>query len=126
MQSQISALTSSVTSCCSSSAVRTTSQEEQSQLAVNLSDKDAVVLNQNVPNPFAEQTIITYYLPESVVKAQLLFYDAAGKLIKSVDLNGRGEGQVNVFADDLSNGIYSYALVADGQIADSKKMIKSK
>jgi hypothetical protein len=61
----------------------------------------------------------------SVVKAQLLFYDANGKLIKAVDLTERGKGQINVFANDLSNGIYSYALVVDGQIIDTKRMVKA-
>ena len=59
VQSQLAALTSSVTSCCSSTAVRATTPAEQNQLTVNLSDKDIIVLNQNVPNPFAEQTTIT-------------------------------------------------------------------
>ncbi len=123
-QLQIDSLQTQISNCCISNA--RTQNPNSNVTEVTLNNSENIVLNQNVPNPFAEQTIITYYLPESVVKAQLLFYDAAGKLIKSVDLNGRGEGQVNVFADDLSNGIYSYALVADGQIADSKKMIKSK
>jgi len=56
----------------------------------------------------------------------MMFYDVNGKLIQVVDLDGRGQGQLNVFADDLSNGIYSYALVADGQVIDTKQMVKSK
>jgi hypothetical protein len=92
--------------------------------SIGLSDRSAVVLDQNVPNPFAESTVIRYYLPEYVAKAQLHFYDAAGKLVNSMDVNGRGEGQVSVFAQDLSSGTYTYALVADGQITDTKRMIK--
>jgi trimeric autotransporter adhesin len=83
-----------------------------------------VVLDQNVPNPFAEQTAIRYELPVTVQRAQLLFYDAQGRLIKAVDIAERGQGQLTVFANDLSNGIYTYALVADGQVMDSKKMVK--
>ena len=91
---------------------------------VDLSDRNSIVLDQNVPNPFAESTIIRYHLPESVVRAQVHFYDAAGKLVNSVELDGRGEGQLIVFADDLSSGTYTYALVADGQVVDTKRMIK--
>lgn len=91
-----------------------------------MDNSESIVLNDAVPNPFAEQTTITFNLPESVVKAQMLFYDAQGRLIKAVDLESRGAGQLNVFADDLSNGIYSYALVADGQLIDTKQMVKSK
>ena len=28
-------------------------------ISVNLSDKNAIVLNQNIPNPFAESTVIS-------------------------------------------------------------------
>jgi len=31
---------------------------------------------------------------------------------------------LNVFASDLSNGIYTYTLVADGKIFETKKMLK--
>jgi hypothetical protein len=91
---------------------------------IGLSDRNSIVLDQNAPNPFAESTIIRYHLPESVVKAQIHFYDAAGKLVNTVELAGRGEGQLNVFAEDLSSGTYTYALMADGQIIDTKRMIK--
>lgn len=123
LSAHVSSLESQVNNCCSVS--RTTSSSVNTT-DVTLTNATSIVLNQNVPNPFAEQTVISYYLPESTVKAQMLFYDANGKLIKVVDLEGRGQGQLNVFADDLSNGIYSYALVADGQIADSKTMVKTK
>lgn len=124
LESRLDSLTSVVGGCCNSSA--RTSNPEIDQQNVTLTNSESIVLNQNVPNPFAEQTTITYHLPESVVKAQMMFYDVNGKLIQVVDLDGRGAGQLNVFADDLSNGIYSYALVADGQVIDTKQMVKSK
>ncbi len=119
----IIAMQSQISSCCNSNS--RIQNPNNNQTDVTLTNSESVVLNQNVPNPFAEQTTITYNLPESVQKAQLLFYDATGKLIKSVDLTARGNGQINVFANDLSNGIYSYALVVDGQIADTKRMVKT-
>lgn len=85
-----------------------------------------MVLDQNVPNPFAEQTIITFNLPENTGSAQMLFYNIEGKLINSVDLTQKGKGQLTVFANDLSNGIYTYALVVDGKVMDTKKMQKQK
>jgi hypothetical protein len=56
----------------------------------------------------------------------MLFYNAAGKLIQSVNLTEKGKGSLTVFANDLSNGIYTYTLVADGKIVETKKMVKSK
>jgi hypothetical protein len=124
---RIDSLITAMDSCCSSNAriYNPNTTPTANQKDVTLSNSESIVLNQNVPNPFAEQTTITYNLPESVQKAQLLFYDAAGKLIKAVDLTTRGNGQINVFANDLSNGIYSYALVVDGQVADTKRMVKT-
>ncbi len=91
---------------------------------ISLNTVQSIVLNQNVPNPFAEQTVISYSIPESVKKADILFYDSNGKLINTVSIKERGNSQLNVFANDLSTGIYTYTLVADGQIVASKKMVK--
>lgn len=121
----ITALTSSVTTCCSSSAVRTTSQAELNQLAVTLSDKDAVVLNQNTPNPFAEQTTITYNVPEKYGYAQIIFSTIEGRILKTVDITKKGKGTLTVYSNDLSNGMYTYSLIVDGKTFDTKKMIKS-
>lgn len=83
-----------------------------------------MVLNQNVPNPFAEQTTITYNIPQNSGFAQIIFYNHLGQLIKVVDIKTKGKGQLNVFANDLTNGIYSYSLIIDGKIHDTKKMAK--
>ncbi|MBU3658738.1 MAG: T9SS type A sorting domain-containing protein [Flavobacteriales bacterium] len=112
----------------SNSAIQPTQEVFQEQLKneinVQLSNKGTIILNQNVPNPFAEQTQISFSIPETVKKAQIHFYDANGKLINSVDVLERGLGQLNVFANDLSTGVYTYTLVADGQIVATKKMMK--
>ncbi len=104
------------------------SDENQSQslqqMDVKLSDVQTIVLEQNVPNPFAEQTTINYNLPDNTVKAQMLFYNSQGKLIQSVELVQKGKGQLNVFASDLTNGVYTYTLVVDGKVIATKKMIK--
>jgi Chaperone of endosialidase len=100
--------------------------EMEKSTNITLSNKNSIVLNQNVPNPFAEKTTISYNLPETVLKAQIMFYDQKGALINSQEIETRGAGQFNVFADDLSNGSYSYALVVDGKIIDTKTMVKSK
>ncbi len=99
------------------------SNPSQSQ-NVTLSDVQSIVLDQNVPNPFAERTVISYYLPESVKQAQILFHDAQGKLINTTDISNHGSGQLNVYGSDLSSGIYTYTLIADGNIIDTKRMIK--
>lgn len=99
-------------------------QIKNSTLNVELTNFNSVVLNQNMPNPFAEQTAITYFIPKDFSNAQILFYDSQGKLLTSVEIENSGKGSLTVFANDLTNGIYSYVLVIDGKIFDTKKMLK--
>ena len=114
---------------------------DASSTSVRLSNTENTILNQNSPNPFVHETTISYKLPDKAKKAQMMFYDARGKLIRSVDItsrdgrpDGRGDedaqcvglGRVAVFGDDLSDGPYTYALVVDGRTVDSKRMIKSR
>ena len=99
-------------------------EEVRAQLSVRLANKEAIILDQNVPNPFAEQTVINFSIPATVQKAQIHFYDSNGKIIQSVDVVERGLGSLTVFGADLSTGIYTYTLVADGQIVATKRMMK--
>ena len=46
--------------------------------------------------------------------------------MKEVEITKTGSGQLNVYAQDLSSGIYTYTLVADGVTIDSKKMVCNK
>lgn len=109
-------------------AIQQTPQETQEYLEktinITLSNRNNIVLNQNVPNPFAESTVISYSIPSTVQKAQIHFYDGQGKLINSVEITERGNGQLNVFANDISTGFYTYSLVADGQVVATKRMVK--
>lgn len=99
-------------------------EEVRKNLNVTLSNRNTIVLDQNVPNPFAEQTIINFSIPETVKKAQIHFYDGNGRFMNSVEVTERGLGSVTVFGSDLSTGVYTYTLVADGQVVATKKMMK--
>jgi hypothetical protein len=56
--------------------------------------------------------------------AQIIFYDVNGQMIRNVEIKTKGLGQLNVYANDLSNGIYSYTLIVDGKILSTKRMVK--
>ena len=99
-------------------------EEVRSNLNVTLSNRNTIILDQNVPNPFAEQTVINFSIPETVKKAQIHFYDGNGRFMNSVEVVERGLGSVTVFGSDLSSGVYTYSLVADGQVVATKKMMK--
>lgn len=128
-------LASTLNQCCSNNSrtinnsnngsINAQPPPNASAIEVQLSDRDAVVLNQNVPNPFAEQTVISYNIPAKANFAQILFYNINGQLIKAVDIKDKGQGRLNVFANDLSSGTYSYSLYVDGKLMDTKKMTKS-
>jgi hypothetical protein len=127
LQDQLNTLADMINSCCSLERSHSTAPSNNNNAAginVDLKDAQSIVLEQNVPNPFAEQTTISYFLPETVKRAQMLFYNAQGRLIQSVELAEKGKGQLNVFASDLTNGIYTYSLVADGKVMETRKMIK--
>jgi len=113
-----------VMNCCNAGGVGFRSINNTQSIELN--SANSIILNQNDPNPFIEQTTITYTLPEEVQKAQLLFHDNNGKILKTVVINERGDGQLIVYASNLSNGIYSYSLIADGKLIDTKKMVCSK
>ena len=84
------------------------------------------MLEQNVPNPFADNTTINYFIPDNVKEAKIIFFDNTGRLIKEVVIEGNGQGVLNVFAPDLSNGTYSYSIIDDDKVIDTKRMVKVK
>ncbi len=94
------------------------------QMDILLSKNNTIVLNQNIPNPFAENTAITYMIPKTFRQAQIIFTSMNGEVIKIAELKQSGKGQVNVYAKDISSGIYTYTLIVDGKTIDTKKMIK--
>jgi hypothetical protein len=100
-------------------------QSSNRTIETYLSDKNAIILSQNVPNPFAEMTTIKYSIPTTVKEAQIHFYTTNGIIINSVDIVERGNGEIRVFAEDLSSGLYTYSLVADGKVVATKKMLKN-
>ncbi|MBU0490041.1 MAG: tail fiber domain-containing protein [Bacteroidetes bacterium] len=96
------------------------------QTIVELETIQAIILDQNVPNPFAESTVIAYSLPETVGEAMIVFADISGNVIKTVEITQRGKGELKVFAQNLSAGTYVYYLIADGQTVETRKMVRSK
>ena len=84
------------------------------------------MLKQNNPNPFTENTVIEYTLPESIQNANIYIYDMNGKQIEQIVLTERGESSITVNGGQLSAGMYLYSLIADGKVIDTKRMILTK
>ncbi len=86
-------------------------------------------LNGNSPNPFTNQTIIEYSLPQ-VSDIRLTIYDAKGNLVRSFISEGKAPGNYRLFWDGknekgemLPRGVYFYRLSA-GDFHSQKKMLK--
>ncbi|HXP48651.1 MAG TPA: tail fiber domain-containing protein, partial [Bacteroidia bacterium] len=93
---------------------------------ITLSSATAAILYQNTPNPFTVGTKINYFLPEGTTGATMLFFDMYGNKLKEVELNQAGLGTINIAPDNLKDGVYSYSLIINGQVIDTKKMILAK
>jgi len=89
-------------------------------------EEGKATLYQNNPNPFSEKTEIRFLLPESVNAATLYIYDMQGTQLKSIPVQQRGNGSVVIHGSELQAGMYLYALTADGQEVDTKRMMLTK
>lgn len=104
--------------------IKESAQKNITKSNITLSDADALVLDQNQPNPFNESTLIKFNVPQKYAYAQLIFTTEDGRIIKTVDVSKKGRNELTVYANDLSSGIYHYTLVVDGKTIDTKKMVK--
>jgi hypothetical protein len=76
----------------------------------------------NYPNPFNENTIIPYYLPEETVTGELTVTDITGRMIQKYNLV-KGLNSIEFKTNDLMNGIYYYTMYVNGNLFSCKKMI---
>ena len=96
-------------------------------ISVELANIDQIILYQNEPNPFNGSTVIRYFIPENMqIEAYIMFYDSYGKEIKKVEVKETGAGKIEANAQNLAAGIYSYSLIVNGKVVDTKKMMKNK
>ena len=84
------------------------------------------VLTQNTPNPFTHQTEIKFYISDNVNTASLNIYDLQGKQLMQIPITQRGESSHVISGHHFSAGMYLYALIVDGTVVDTKRMILTK
>lgn len=84
---------------------------------------DGFALDQNIPNPFSNETVIPYNLPQQVSSASLLVYDLSGKQVAMYPITEKGAASLTITSEKLAAGIYIYSVMADGKILDSKRMV---
>jgi len=134
-QQQITKIQNDLAACCGKPTNlnnmkmdNTTGQgNNETTIQVELASIDQIILYQNEPNPFDGSTVIRYFIPENMqIEAYLMFYDNYGNEIKKVEVKETGAGKIEANAQNLAAGIYSYSLIVNGKVVDTKKMMKNK
>jgi len=91
--------------------------------------KTNYALYQNYPNPFNPKTIIQYEIPvierHNNVSVQLIVYDALGKEVSTLVNERQNAGYyiVEFNGSKFTSGVYSYRLVVNGNIINTRRMI---
>jgi hypothetical protein len=85
--------------------------------------KSEAVLYQNTPNPFNKSTLIHYSIPLHVNKSAIIVTDLKGIKLEEFNLSNNVKGFLTIDANRLPAGTYIYALIVDGRLVDSKKMV---
>ena len=65
-------------------------------------------------------------LPETAINANVIVYNLEGKQLKELQVQGRGNVSATILGNELSAGMYIYALIVDGKVVDTKRMILTK
>ncbi len=91
-------------------------------------DNGGFELLQNTPNPFSNETVISFEIPESGVVTTTV-YDVTGKVIVQKSSNfEKGKNSVKMSKDDLNNvsGVFYYKVEFNGDVAIKKMILLSK
>ncbi len=88
--------------------------------------ESSILLYQNAPNPFSEETVIKCFIPQTIQNAQLCIYNMNGTLMHCIQVNERGESNIVIQGGQLLQGIYTYLIIADGRASETKQMILTK
>jgi len=83
------------------------------------------ILEQNIPNPFNGKTIIKYFVPENFTSAEIRIQNMNGVELQVVDV-ASGSGLINLDATEIPSGSYTYSLIIDGRVMDTKTMLLAK
>jgi hypothetical protein len=117
--SRLNAFDTDLQSCCFEHGA-----SQSSVHSPQSTEADAPKLEQNIPNPFRDNTTIKYYLPSDSRTATISISDLNGVQLKQFDLVGtRGFGQVLISGGSFAAGTYVYTLTVNGKQVDSKKMM---
>lgn len=120
MQQQIETLQEQVETLQNGKEIRAPKQDPSKNNSKMFQD---AVLYQNTPNPFNQETQISYRLPANATTASICIYNLNGQQLKKHPLSvGTQNGSLTISASEYMPGMYIYALVINNQVMDSKRM----
>ena len=124
----IASMQQQINNCCSKGSNQKTTGNNNTDPSTDVElVSNSAILYQNMPNPFGDGTVVKYFVPENVTTASIIFYDEFGTEIKNIELPNKGITAVlNLSTLNLASGIYSYSLIVNGKVIDTKKMMKTK
>ena len=82
---------------------------------------DKIMLGDNYPDPFTEQTTIPYKLPEET-KGKIIITDVLGRTVEVITIL-QEENEIELKTNSWGYGIYYYSLEINNEIIDTKKMV---
>jgi hypothetical protein len=92
------------------------------QIIQNTPAVNGYSIEQNVPNPFSDRTLIKFQLAPGVESATLSIFNLNGAFVRDYQLIGNS-GEVEILASEIGKGMYIYSLNQNGQEIISKRMI---
>lgn len=120
IKNQLAEFDASLQECCKNQ------QNTTGSIQNNIPNGAMAYLEQNIPNPFTQNTVINYYLSVQTNIASIIIFDLAGKQLKKIDSLAKGKGSVTINGGELYAGMFIYVLIADGKEMDYKRMILTK
>ncbi len=89
----------------------------------NTAAKDNMIVDQNIPNPFHDQTVIPFYLPEQAqVDFQLM--NSNGQLVHQITREySAGSNEIRLIRRNWAPGIYTYQIKAEEQLVVKRMII---
>ncbi len=121
LKNTIAQMQIAMSECCNSF-----SNSIEQQQGSGITQTDVPQLEQNVPNPFNQNSYVKYYLPSTAQTGIIIITDLTGRVLKEFDGLATGYNQVNINAGDLVSGTYQYSLYVDGVRIDTKQMVLTK
>lgn len=101
-------------------------QSSEVSRVVYFKGADEIIVAQNSPNPFSDQTKISFYLP-TPKRVTIEFFNSRVEKVNEISnqLFNAGENDVTFSAEGLAPGIYFFRFKAD-EFAEVKKMVIAK